>query len=378
MISGLKDTFLKNVRNMNGWTTSRKIVVFESDDWGAIRMPSKKDYDSLLAKGLPVDKSFYNINDSLESNDDVEALFDVLSKYKDKNGDPAKFTALSVVANPDFDKIRANGFTKYEYEDVSKTLERYGNSHNRVHQLWNEGVASGVYWSECHGREHVHVKRWMYAVNDAGSESALSFDHEFYGLGGSDTLGPGRSFMPAFDIDSTEEIPAQALILKDGVEIFDRIFGYRPQYFVAPNSTVSTKLEPLLKEYGIDYIIGSRHQKEPLGNGKFTHNYRYLGKRNDSGQMYLARNCQFEHGQSRSQNYNECLKDIQIAFNWKKPAVISTHRVNYIGCINEENRKKGLQQLDSLLKAIVQKWPDVEFMDSRQLAHLADSKKVNI
>ena len=30
-----------NLVNYNGWQTNRKIIVFESDDWGAIRTPSK-------------------------------------------------------------------------------------------------------------------------------------------------------------------------------------------------------------------------------------------------------------------------------------------------------------------------------------------------
>ncbi|RZJ76714.1 MAG: polysaccharide (de)acetylase [Flavobacterium sp.] len=374
VISDFKNSFLKNVRNLNGWTTKRKIVVFESDDWGAIRMPSKEAYNALLAKGLPVTKSFYNINDCLESNQDMEALFGLLSKYKDKMGNHPKFTAISIVANPDFDKIKENGFTKYEYEEVAKTLERYGSSHDEVQNLYRQGIDSGLYWAESHGREHLHVKRWMETLNTPGSESRISFDYGFYGLGGSDTLGAGKTFMPAFDIDTVDEVIGQAEIMKESVAIFEKTFGYKPEYFVPPNSAVSTKLEPLLKDFGIKYIIGARHQKEPLGNGRFTHNYRYLGKRNDSGQMYLSRNCLFEHAGSSSERHEECLRDIQIAFNWKKPAVISTHRVKYIGHLNEKNRKEGLEQLDLLLKAILKKWPDVEFMDSRQLAHLVDSR----
>ena len=33
---------LRNLSNLPGWRTSRKIVVIESDDWGTIRMPSNK------------------------------------------------------------------------------------------------------------------------------------------------------------------------------------------------------------------------------------------------------------------------------------------------------------------------------------------------
>ena len=52
-----------------------------------------------------------------------------------------------------------------------------------------------------------------------------------------------------------------------------------------------------------------------------------------------------------------------VRFN--KPAVISTHRVNYIGGLNPDNRENGLRNLDSLLNRIVQKWDDIEFISSR-------------
>ena len=34
---------------------------------------------------------------------------------------------------------------------------------------------------------------------------------------------------------------------------------------------------------------------------------------------------------------DSCIKEIEIAFKWQKPAVISSHRVNYVGFINQDN-----------------------------------------
>ena len=58
------------------------------------------------------------------------------------------------------------------------------------------------------------------------------------------------------------------------------------------------------------------------------------------------------------------LRQIAAAFRWKKPAIISTHRVNFVGGINKQNREAGLKELHSLLKTIVKRWPDVEFMST--------------
>jgi len=40
----LEKALRKNLVNIPGWRTNRKIVVIESDDWGSVRMPSREVY----------------------------------------------------------------------------------------------------------------------------------------------------------------------------------------------------------------------------------------------------------------------------------------------------------------------------------------------
>ena len=70
-LNRLKRKLLSFYINSRGWRTDREIVVIESDDWGSIRMPSKRVYDELLSKGFPVDILPYLRYDSLESNIDL-------------------------------------------------------------------------------------------------------------------------------------------------------------------------------------------------------------------------------------------------------------------------------------------------------------------
>ena len=51
----------------------------------------------------------------------------------------------------------------------------------------------------------------------------------------------------------------------------------------------------------------------------------------------------------------------------KRPAVISTHRINYVGYIDPKNKENGLRQLGKLLERILNKWPDVRFVTTDQL-----------
>jgi hypothetical protein len=59
---------------------------------------------------------------------------------------------------------------------------------------------------------------------------------------------------------------------------------------------------------------------------------------------------------------------------YAKPATISMHRLNVIGGLVEENRTCNLALLKQLLKEIVKRWPDVEFMNSAELGQLIEKK----
>ena len=70
-IMTLCNTISYNLQALLGRKTNRKILVIESDDWGSIRMPSKKSYDNLLNTGIAVDKCPFKTFDSLETTEDI-------------------------------------------------------------------------------------------------------------------------------------------------------------------------------------------------------------------------------------------------------------------------------------------------------------------
>jgi hypothetical protein len=58
-----------------------------------------------------------------------------------------------------------------------------------------------------------------------------------------------------------------------------------------------------------------------------------------------------------------------------EPATISTHRVNYIGFLDSQNRDRGSKQLSILLNKILKTWPEVEFMTSVGLGDLINKEE---
>src|SRR5690606_13830027 len=140
-----------------------RIIVIESDDWGSIRMPSNEVYEEFVRSGLQMSGTDYNRIDTLESNDDLILLYDILSSHRDRNGSHPLITANIVVGNPDFEKIQTSDFSEYFYEAVTETLSRYPHR-DLVENLWREGEERKLFHPQLHGREHVNVVRWMNAL----------------------------------------------------------------------------------------------------------------------------------------------------------------------------------------------------------------------
>lgn len=360
-----------NLVNIPGWQTNRKFVIIESDDWGSIRMPSKEVYNSLLSKGYPVNESHYNKNDALESNKDLELLFEVLISLKDKNGNHPVITANNIVANPDFEKIKESRFQQYYYEPFTETLKKYP-AHNRVYELYKEGISNGIFYPQFHGREHVNIFTWMEALKNKDKSTKDIFDYEMFTVHLKNNKSCRKEFLDSFGTHTSEELIKIKTSVDEGLKLFEQLWGYKSRSFIATCYIWHPKIEEYLFEYGIKHIQSGRVQKIPLLNSE---NYKikrlWTGRKNKIGQIYTCRNVIFEPSENPDKDWvDAALKEIEISFRWKKPAIISSHRVNYIGFINEENRNKNLNMLKELLNNILNKWPDVEFISSEELGNL--------
>lgn len=344
--------------NLPGWRSKRKIVVIESDDWGTVRMPSNDTLSELEHYGMKVSNDPFLSFDGLEKAADLTALFETLVLFRDQHGNHPVFTAFCVTANPDFDKIRLADYRKYNYEKVSDTMVRYDGNEAAL-DLWKEGKAKKIFVPEFHGREHLNVKVWLEALQKRNKDALFAFDYGVCGISGSD--------LAAFNPGEQEELIEQEAIIRSGVDLFREILEYDPVCFVPANGRFDCRLDSVLMDCGIRYVYREKLFKDQ--RKKILRNtIGYLGKKNEVGLRLMTRNCLFEPTVYRqNDNVNNCLKQISNMFLIGKPAIISSHRVNYVGRISISNRIKGLQLLKELLAQIVKRWPDVEFMTTSEL-----------
>lgn len=352
-----------NLKNIPGWRSDEKIVVFECDDWGGVRMPSKDVRDRLVSAGLKIGNGRYHNYDTLESRSDLEQLFNVLESVKDKDNKPAIMTPVTNMANPDFEKIKSGGFVKYYYEKFTDTFKSYY-PNSDVFRLWKEGVDAGIFIPELHGREHITVQPWMQKLREGNKDLLFAFDQGFVSLDIPDILSPEREFRAEFFFTSEEQKPFLVNAIIDSVTLFREIFDFLPRVFVPSNGIFHPDFENVVAESGIKFLHVNHSTPYPVTGGAIKYRHFITGQKGPGMLTYYTRNCAFEPSDVRYKNIDLTMKQIAGAFRWGKPAIISTHRVNFVGGISPANRVYGLIELQKLLKAIVRKWPDVEFMSS--------------
>lgn len=366
----LKKRITHNLLNIPGWQTNRHIIVIESDDWGAIRMPSRAVYEELLHKGYKVDLHPYEKNDSLATEDDLNKLFDVLYCFTDIKGNHPVITANCAVANPDFDKIKVNQYKEYFFEPFTKTLSRYQGCEQSFN-LWKQGIQTKVFVPQFHAREHLNVARWLVSLQKGNADSLLAFQKGMMGIFPLNNHKEGNLFQVAYDDSIYKHQPLEDII-SEGLDLFETIFGYKSETSIAPCYTWSSKLEKVLNDKGVIGIQGSVYQRVPAQK----HIRHWMGTTNDLGQIYTIRNCYFEPTLIPDMDsIDDCLYRIKCAFRWNKPAIISSHRLNYIGAIHPQNRDENLKSLSVMLAKILKRWPDVEFMSSCQFVKIIKNQK---
>lgn len=365
----MKQLIFNHLKNIPGWRTNRKLVAIAVDDYGNVRLHSKKAREQMDKAGLKVHSRF-DAYDTLETREDLEALYEVLESVKDKNGNPAVFTPYALSCNPDFEEMERQGQKEYIPEELPTTYEKLESLLSTAYQgawkLWQQGMENGIMQPEYHGREHLNLKAFNKKLEAKDTEllSALS-TRSVTSLSGSglDHIG----WTAAFSFQGKEDYDSLKGILADGMQRFERVYGYKASCFTPPAQQFPPELEAYTAQLGIKAIDRPFFSNTHLGEGKYQRKIRAMRQLSD-GTVQLVRNVVFEPTDSHIDHVAKAMGQISAAFFWSKPVIISSHRVNFCGLIDENNRKKGLTELQRLLQSITQKWADVEFVAMRTLA----------
>ena len=363
----MKQNLLNHLKNIGGWSTKRKLVVFSVDDYGNLRIRNRKSLDNLRNEGLDVSGRFDSL-DNLENTKDLNLLFKVLQSVRDKKGRPAVFTPYALPCNIDFEAISANGFSKYVYENLPITYDKLAQEDSdyvRTWDLWREGIETGLLAPQFHGREHLNLS----IFNDL----LVRRDKELIAClrNGSYVSVPAHSnyktgWTAAFSYKDLEEIDSFPSIIQSGIQTFSEVYGYSPTVFTPPAQHFPPRLDNHLVRWGFKAVDRAYRQNRNF-DGQFKNVTHKQGLQSD-GLVQIVRNVVFEPTDPRGFNWVDySFKQVEAAFRLGKPANISSHRVNFAGGIDPKNRQIGLSALEALLRKIITKWPEVEFLSVEQL-----------
>ncbi len=376
MIDRLKNRLLWNAKNVVGWRTNRKIVVLAVDDYGNVRLHSKEARERLDKAGLPAHNRFDKF-DTLETRQDLESLFEVLVLVKDKHGRHAVFTPFAVPCNINFEKIKETNYREYYYELIHQTFGKLSSQQPDAYEgawdLMQEGIAKELMVPQFHGREHLNLRIFEEKLFSKDKEVLTVLKNRSYTSIKSSRY-PTISATAAFEFWDFEDNERFNEIIEDGLDAFKKVYDFRATNFTPPVGSDHPAIHEALHKNGIKYLDAPLLKNEHQGKGDYKRIFNYTGKTNKWGQVFLVRNVVFEPTDDRGVDWvNYTMKQIEAAFRWNRPAIISSHRVNFCGHIDESNRQKGIAALKELLKRITSRWPEVEFMSANELGALVSS-----
>ena len=366
----MKRQLLDNLKNIPGWHTAEKLVVFSVDDYGNVRLDSKTARDRMAAGGVELQGRFDHL-DTLETRQDLEALLETLSSVTDSRGRHAVFTPYALSANPDFEAM-AQSDQGYQYEPLTRTFERLAADQPAAYEgawsLWQEGIRAGLLKPQFHGREHLNVEVLERKLKAGDRALRINIENRsMAGLGDEPSL-PGVGFTHSFGLWERAETVRHREIIADGLKLFEQVFGFSSKTFTPPAQKLHPELYPFVESQGVRAIDKPLHCVRRLDRDRTVREFNTLGRQRVQGHVTLVRNVIFEPSSDpNADSVSLTMRQISAAFFMRKPAIIVSHRVNFCGHVDEENRKRGLSDLRCLLRTIMQRWPEAQFITADEL-----------
>jgi hypothetical protein len=239
----------------------------------------------------------------------------------------------------------------------------------RLLEQMQAGVRDGVFALQLHGMEHYWPPALLHAASRDESLRAWLTGEEF---------PPYELLSPALQsrwIDGSR-LPSQPLAADEvqraaaeEVAAWQRIFGQPPKVAVPPTFVWTRAVEAAWVSAGVEVIItpGRRNTHrdasgQPVGEEYPIHN----GQSTGEDARYLVRDIYFEP--ERGHTAAEALEAAHQRFQLGRPALLETHRSNFIGTVAD--CQQSLARLDELLCTALQRWPGLAFLSPAALARI--------
>ena len=328
-----------------------KAVVLESDDWGLCAW-SPDDQAYRVLADLPVFRRAAGRRyggSTLESAVDLRRLADLLLEFRGGDGFPPVWQANTVMAAPDYQRLRApafecNALPLIDYPQAPSRWARPG--------LWGEVVAAreaGVWWPELHGLHHLPETTWLRALREGADDARRAFEQQSPVC---EAVAKGGEY------DSAEPLEVRRRNLEGAVQRFRALFGRDPTSFCPPDYRWDEAVEAEAEKLEVITFQGRAERARGLlpRVRHFLGRYRFPDF--EGRRFFLAPRIAFEPGASDEEHaarlgVEAAHRRIRAAWARQQPAILSTHRANYVQ-LDPARGAAGLERLRELLARLAE------------------------
>lgn len=337
-------------------------------------MPSKQVHKDLKDMGFNLELCGYAKYDSLESVEDLQALESCLQEVLERSKKMPVITANSIMANPDFEAILESDYQSFKTHSLKESHQKY---HGDIggYEYFQKLINKSFLLPQLHGYTHVNSNYWLQHLREDFPEVRAVFNSSVFGLSGHLFKHSRSSYFEALRATTEKDFQIQEKELRMAVEAFKVNFGMQSKTFIAPNYTWSSRHEEVLADLGVLGLQGAHAQRVPATDGTYRIERHNMGSSNQFGQRYLIRNSSFEPAIRKGEDWKKrIMKAAKIAFAIGAPLVISTHRVNFVGGMDKENRERNLELFKAILLSLLETYPKMEFISSADLIEIILAK----
>ncbi len=320
-----------------------KYVIIESDDWGLERAVSDHSIEWAAAK---FGREYFTrwTLDTLETKEDLELLFELLSSIRDNRGSHPVITANFITHNIDYQSNDKLGFIP-----ISEGF----NSGAGPLELYHQGITQGLIFPQLHGYSHYNLSALVSFIDT--DEARESFANGFAAC--RSTIRGNLAFLQG-ELGKSNQMYDK---IAEAAKVFRETFGYDSLTFIPPTFILDQCALSLLKNAGIEMIQSANRLLDTSGD-KYSRPY----FRKSGGFVWSVRNARLDPFKGYDFDHLKCIASISSAFENNYPAVIDFHRVNFSGRFNPEYRNRTLKELRMLFKGILKRWPDAIFTHSQK------------
>ncbi|HEY6865657.1 MAG TPA: hypothetical protein VI792_00265 [Candidatus Eisenbacteria bacterium] len=305
-----------------------RAVVLESDDWGLCAWSPDEEAHRLLAD-TPAFRSRAGLaygRSTLESAGDVRRLAETLLEFRGDDGLPPVWQANTVVAAPDYARL----VSPHYHAVVLPVVPLPGTPPRwRREGMWEEVLRvcrEGLWWPELHGLHHVPERAWLAALRRGDADARRAFALETPVCAAVEQSG---EFGPA----EPDEVRWEAL--RRAIAIFIALFGRGPTSFCPPDYRWDDRLEDEAERLGLTLWQGrsERARRSWVTARRLLRRWTWRAGR--GVRYYMPPRIVFEprggHGPAGSlaRAVATAHRRVREAWSQGRPAVVSTHRLNY-------------------------------------------------